>query len=115
MSFGTQARLGNKGFESYSGGRSYFIFTAAMGTTPQLVKYGATRLAGITNPGATAFAVTLSLYDSNTTTSPATNGTLVQTITTLQPGTTLIDIPMFNGIVIVASAPITGTVLIQYV
>ena len=104
-----------RGNQAYRGGNNYVTLTAAQGTNPLLVKGIGTRLCAITNTQATAQSVTISLYDCNTTTSPATNGVLIQTIATLQPGTTFIDFPVVNGIVVVASAAITGTVHIQFV
>jgi len=108
-----------KGALAFRGGNNYFVFTASMGTTPQLVKgYGGGRICQITNTGSSAQTVTLSFYDSPTTTSPSTNGILLFTITpgatTSQPNPTVLDIPFNMGLVVVASAPISGTVLVQY-
>jgi hypothetical protein len=109
-----------KGTESYQGGTRYFVLTAAMGTAPQPIKLGTGgRLCKITNTGLAAQAVNIACYDSNTITTPGTNGTLLCTIvpgaTASQTNPTVIDIPFDAGLVIVASGAVTGTVLIQYV
>jgi hypothetical protein len=118
MSYPSPINQAFRGTESYQGGSKYFVHTSSQGTNVQLIKNGGGRLAKVTNTGLAAQTANISYYDSPTIVNPATNGTLLFTVvpgaTASQQNPTPIDIPFTFGLVAVASAAITGTVLTQY-
>lgn len=108
-----------RGFDGgYRGGNKYYAVKAALGTTPTLVKWGAGRIAQITNTIATAQSGTITLYDYADATNYA-SGQKLFTITpgasSTQPNPTPLDITFDFGLVIVCSVAVSADVLIQFV
>lgn len=100
----------NRGAESYRGGTRTHRLTAAMTTTAQLIKRGGGRLCQATSvTGASVGTVTY--YDTPDT---VANGVKLFTVT---PGAVpvSIDIPFDDGLLVVASASVTGDILSGYV
>ena len=102
----------NLGFQAYSGGTQYFALTAAMGTTPQVIKTASARLCKIVNPGA-AQTATVSVYD---TASNSSSGAQLLWSGVLAAAEVIdIQIPAVHGLMVSASVAVTGSVLLTWV
>lgn len=108
--------INNVGPQAFSGGNVYFQLTAAMGTTAQLIKGGAGRLCRIHNPQ--AGAATIIVYDAGSADATTLSSAVIifkGTLPTAVQSPLDIQIPVQNGIVVVASGgAVAQTVLLTY-
>lgn len=97
-----------------------FALTAAMGTTPQLIKSGRGQIGVVFNNQNAAQTSSVTIYDAGATDSgtlAASNKILDAAVLQAQSaaaGRQQLDIPFANGLVIVASAAITGIIWVSY-